>query len=39
MADTTVLRTTKIGNGFVKEEVMQYLDELNTKIGDLVQEN
>lgn len=39
MADTTVLRTTKIGNGFVKEDVMQYLDELNTKIDDLVKEN
>lgn len=39
MADTTVLRTTKIGNGFVKEDVMQYLDELNSRMGDLVAEN
>lgn len=39
MADASVLRTTKIGNGFVKEDVMQYLDELNTKMGELVAEN
>lgn len=39
MADTTVLRTTKIGNGFVKEDVMQYLDELNSKLSNLAEEN
>ncbi|MCM1507585.1 MAG: hypothetical protein NC177_10695 [Ruminococcus flavefaciens] len=39
MDEPTVLRTTKIGGGFVKEDVMQYLDELNTKIDDLVKEN
>ena len=32
MEEPTVLRTTKIGGGFVKEDVMTYLDELNSKI-------
>ena len=39
MAGTTVFRTTKIGNGFIKEDVMQYLDELNSKISNLEAEN
>lgn len=38
MEEPTVLRTTKIGNGFVKEDVMQYLDELNEKIVNLEDE-
>lgn len=33
--EPTVLRTTKIGNGFVKEDVLTYLDELNSKIESL----
>ncbi len=33
MQEPTVLRETKIGQkGFIKEDVMQYLDELNSKI-------
>lgn len=39
MADTIVLRTTKIGNGFVKEDVLQYLDGLKTTIDRLTAEN
>lgn len=39
MDEPTVLRTTKIGGGFVKEDVMQYLDELNSKINMLQDEN
>lgn len=38
MQEPTVLRTTKIGGGFVKEDVMQYLDELNSKIVSLEEE-
>ncbi len=38
MQEPTVLRTTKIGGGFVKEDVMQYLDELNSKIVGLEEE-
>lgn len=38
MDEPTVLRTTKIGGGFVKEDVMQYLDELNSKIVTLEDE-
>lgn len=38
MQEPTVLRTTKIGGGFVKEDVMQYLDELNSKIISLEEE-
>ena len=33
--DNVILRTTKIGNGFVKEDVLTYLDELNSKIEGL----
>jgi len=39
MGEIPVLRTTKIGNGFVKEDVMQYLDELNSIIYALESEN
>ncbi len=36
MDEPTVLRETKIGQkGFIKEDVMQYLDELNSKIINL----
>lgn len=35
----TVLRTTKIGNGFVKEDVLAYVDELNSQIYALQEEN
>ncbi len=38
MEQPTVLRTTKIGGGFVKEDVLTYLDELNTKIESLEKE-
>lgn len=38
MDEPTVLRTTKIGGGFVKEDVLTYLDELNTKISNLEEE-
>lgn len=38
MDEPIILRTTKIGNGYVKEDVMQYLDELNTKIEKLEKE-
>lgn len=38
MDEPTVLRTTKIGGGFVKEDVMTYLDELNSKIVSLEDE-
>ena len=38
MEEPTVLRTTKIGGGFVKEDVMTYLDELNSKIVGLEEE-
>ena len=31
MAEPNVLRTTKIGGGFVKEDVLNYVDELNSK--------
>lgn len=39
MADTIVFRTTKIGNGFVKEDVLQYLDGLKSTIDRLTAEN
>ncbi|MBO5103631.1 MAG: hypothetical protein J6B74_01015, partial [Ruminococcus sp.] len=39
MDEPTVLRTTKIGGGFVKEDVLTYLDELNSKILSLQEEN
>ena len=35
MADTAILRTTKFGNGFVKKDVIAYLDQLNTRINEL----
>jgi len=35
MADTAILRTTKFGNGFVKKDVIAYLDQLNSKINEL----
>ena len=38
MAEPSVLRSTKIGNGFVKEDVLAYLDELNSKIEGLEKE-
>ena len=38
MDEPTVLRTTKIGGGFVKEDVLTYLDELNSKISGLEDE-
>lgn len=38
MEQPTVLRTTKIGGGFVKEDVLTYLDELNSKIESLEKE-
>lgn len=38
MEQPTVLRTTKIGGGFVKEDVLQYLDELNSKIESMEKE-
>lgn len=38
MQEPTILRTTKIGGGYVKEDVMQYLDELNSKIVSLEDE-
>ena len=37
---SNLLRETKIGQkGFVKDDVMTYLDELNTKLTDLENEN
>ncbi len=38
MDQPTVLRTTKIGNGFIKEDVLAYVDELNSKIYSLEEE-
>ena len=39
MAESTILRETKIGQkGFVKEDVMTYIDELNSKIVTLEDE-
>lgn len=39
MAESTILRETKIGQkGFVKEDVMTYIDELNDKIVSLEDE-
>lgn len=38
MDQPTVLRTTKIGNGFIKEDVLAYVDELNSKIYTLEEE-
>lgn len=32
MDQPTILRTTKIGGGFVKEDVIDYIDELNSKM-------
>lgn len=32
MEQPTILRTTKIGGGFVKEDVIDYIDELNSKM-------
>ncbi|MBR1591670.1 MAG: hypothetical protein IJ666_01485 [Ruminococcus sp.] len=32
MEEPVVLRTTKIGNGFVKEDVLKYLEQLNSEI-------
>lgn len=34
-SEVGVLRTTKIGKGFVKEDVLAYLDALNSKISRL----
>ncbi len=39
MNEIPVLRTTKIGGGFVKEDVIQYLDKLNSIISALQEEN
>ncbi len=40
MDQPTVLRETKIGQkGFVKEDVLTYLDELNSKIQSLEDES
>ena len=33
-----VLRTTRFGNGFVKEDVLAFIDELNIRIYQLEQE-
>ena len=39
MEQPIVLRETKMGQkGFVREDVLMYLDELNTKITDLTKE-
>ena len=39
MAESTILRETKIGQkGFIKEDVMTYIDELNSKIVSLEDE-
>jgi len=38
MAEPNVLRTTKIGGGFVKEDVLNYVDELNSKNYQLQEE-
>lgn len=38
MDQPTVLRTTKIGNGFIKEDVLAYVDELNSRIYALEEE-
>ena len=38
MDQPNVLRTTKIGGGFVKEDVLAYVDELNTQIYNLQEE-
>ena len=35
----TVMRTTPVGNGFVKEDVLKFIDELNTKLFSLEEEN
>ena len=32
MEQQNILRTTKIGGGFVKEDVLAYVDELNSQI-------
>ncbi|MBR1591671.1 MAG: hypothetical protein IJ666_01490 [Ruminococcus sp.] len=37
-SEVGVLRTTKIGGGFVKEDVLTYLDALNSKISILESE-
>lgn len=38
MDQTNYLRTTKIGGGFVKEDVLSYVDELNSQIFALQEE-
>ena len=38
MDQPNVLRTTKIGGGFVKEDVLAYVDELNSQIYQLQEE-
>ena len=38
MDQPNVLRSTKIGNGFVKEDVLAYVDELNSQIYQLQEE-
>ena len=38
MADTTVLRKTRIGNGFVKEDVESYVRQLKNHIESLQQQ-
>ena len=38
MDQPNVLRTTKIGGGFVKEDVLAYVDELNSQIYALQEE-
>ncbi len=39
MDQPNVLRTTKIGGGFVKEDVLAYVDELNSQIYALQEQN
>ena len=34
-----VMRTTSVGNGFVKEDVLKYVDDLNAKMLFLEEEN
>ncbi|MBR4200141.1 MAG: hypothetical protein IKQ91_02545 [Oscillospiraceae bacterium] len=35
----TVMRTTAVGNGFVKEDVMKYIDELNVRLLSMEEQN
>lgn len=38
-APASVMRTTSVGNGFVKEDVLAFIDELNIQIFTLQEEN